>query len=332
MNSNGYAIEATGLTKRYGETRAVDSLDLVVPLGGVLGLLGPNGAGKTTIVRILATLLRPDAGSARVCGHDVVRAAATVRGLIGMTGQFASIDDDLSARENLLVQARLLGLRRAAAVRRADELLEQFELEEAARRPIKTYSGGMRRRLDIATSLVVPPRLLFLDEPTTGLDPRSRNAVWDVVRALVADGTTVLLTTQYLEEADQLADRIVVIDHGHVVADGSPGQLKRSIGAGVLEVEVVDPGSVGLAARVLGEALGCPIEVGAGDPILRAMITGDGDHGGPVSDALARLAGAGVAIARFALGQPSLDEVFLALTGHRAEDSNHDRLTEGSVA
>ena len=332
MNSYGYAIEATGLTKRYGETRAVDSLDLVVPLGGVLGLLGPNGAGKTTIVRILATLLRPDAGSARVCGHDVVRAAATVRGLIGMTGQFASIDDDLSARENLLVQARLLGLRRAAAVRRADELLEQFELEEAARRPIKTYSGGMRRRLDIATSLVVPPRLLFLDEPTTGLDPRSRNAVWEVVRALVADGTTVLLTTQYLEEADQLADRIVVIDHGHVVADGSPGQLKRSIGAGVLEVEVVDPGSVGLAARVLGEALGCPIEVGAGDPILRAMITGDGDHGGPVSDALARLAGAGVAIARFALGQPSHDEVFLALTGHRAEDSNHDRLTEGSVA
>jgi ABC-2 type transport system ATP-binding protein len=332
MNSYAYAIEATGLTKRYGETRAVDSLDLVVPLGGVLGLLGPNGAGKTTIVRILATLLRPDAGSARVCGHDVVRAAATVRGLIGMTGQFASIDDDLSARENLLVQARLLGLRRAAAVRRAGELLEQFELEEAARRPIKTYSGGMRRRLDIATSLVVPPRLLFLDEPTTGLDPRSRNAVWDVVRALVAAGTTVLLTTQYLEEADQLADRIVVIDHGHIVADGSPGQLKRSIGAGVLEVEVVDPGSVGLAARVLGEALGCPIEVGAGDPILRAMITGDGDHGGPVSDALAQLAGAGVAIARFALGQPSLDEVFLALTGHRAEDSNHDRLTEGSVA
>ena len=332
MNSNGYAIEATGLTKRYGETRAVDNLDLVVPLGGVVGLLGPNGAGKTTTVRILATLLRPDAGSARVCGHDVVGAAATVRGLIGMTGQFASIDDDLSARENLLVQARLLGLRRAAAVRRAEELLEQFELEEAARRPIKTYSGGMRRRLDIATSLVVPPRLLFLDEPTTGLDPRSRNAVWEVVRALVADGTTVLLTTQYLEEADQLADRIVVIDHGHVVADGSPGQLKRSIGAGVLEVEVVDPGSVGLAARVLGEALGCPIEVGAGDPILRAMITGDGDHGGPVSDALARLAGAGVAIARFALGQPSLDEVFLALTGHRAEDSNHNRLTEGSVA
>jgi ABC-2 type transport system ATP-binding protein len=325
MTSSGYAVEAVGLVKSFGDTPAVDGLDLAVPVGGVVGLLGPNGAGKTTTMRMLSTLSRPDGGSARVFGHDVVEAAATVRGLIGLTGQFASIDDDLSGRENLVVQGRLLGLDRRAAAHRADELLEQFELAEAARRVVKTYSGGMQRRLDIATAVVLPPRLLFLDEPTTGLDPRSRSQVWDLVRRLVAAGSTVLLTTQYLDEADRLADRIVVVDHGRVVADDTSVRLKRSVGASVLQVEVADPAMISGAARVLGAALDVPVDTTPGSATLRVRIpAGSGDHSGRATRALAELTEAGIDLTGHALGQPSLDEVFLALTGHPTQDRTHE--------
>ncbi len=228
---NDTAIDATGLVKAFGRERAVDGLELAVSQGAVYGLLGPNGAGKTTTIRMLATLLRPDAGSARVLGHDVVREADAVRGQVSLTGQFASVDEDLTGRENLVFLARLHGYRRPQAKQRAAELLEAFDLAEAASRTVKSYSGGMRRRLDIAASLVVRPELLFLDEPTTGLDPRSRDHVWQIVRTLAARGTTVLLTTQYLDEADRLADRIAVIDHGKVIAEGTPAELKDSLGS-----------------------------------------------------------------------------------------------------
>ena len=220
------AIESHSLVKQFGKVRAVDSIDLAVPTGGVYGFLGPNGAGKTTTIRMLATLLRPDSGTARVFGHDIVREANAVRGRISLTGQFASVDDDLTGTENLILLARLLGYSRSQAGARAIELLEAFDLIDAARRQVKSYSGGMRRRIDIAASIIITPDLLFLDEPTSELDPYSRNQVWDIVRALVAEGTTVLLTTQHLEEADQLADRIAVIDHGRIVAEGTSGELK----------------------------------------------------------------------------------------------------------
>ena len=229
------AIETQGLVKRFGEKTAVEGIDLAVPAGTVYGVLGPNGAGKTTTIRMLATLLRPDGGSARVLGHDVVTDADAVRGCVSLTGQFASVDDELTGRENLTLIGRLLGFARRRAVERAGELLDAFGLAESADRLGKTYSGGMRRRLDIASSIVVTPRLLFLDEPTTGLDPRSRNQVWDIVRVLVAAGTTVLLTTQYLDEADQLADRLAIIDHGRVIAEGTPTELKDRVGATTLD-------------------------------------------------------------------------------------------------
>src|SRR4051812_12876642 len=249
------AIEAEGLVKAFGGTHAVDGVDLSVPGGAVYGVLGPNGAGKTTTIRILTTLLRPDAGHARVLGHDVVTEADAVRSLVSLTGQLASVDDELTARENLILLARLLGYRTKQARVRADELLEAFGLTDAGARLVKHHSGGMRRRLDIAASLVVTPRLLFLDEPTTGLDPRSRNHVWDIVRALVSEGTTVLLCTQYLDEADQLAERIAVIDHGHVIAEGTPAQLKTSVGQGALHVRLLDPATREAAAAVLARAL-----------------------------------------------------------------------------
>jgi ABC-2 type transport system ATP-binding protein len=229
------AIETQGLVKRFGEKTAVDGIDLAVPAGTVYGVLGPNGAGKTTTIRMLATLLRPDGGSARVLGHDVVADAAAVRGCVSLTGQFASVDEELTGRENLTLIGRLLGFARRRAQSRADELLDAFGLTQSATALVKTYSGGMRRRLDIAASIVVTPELLFLDEPTTGLDPRSRNQVWDIVRLLVASGTTVLLTTQYLDEADQLADRLAIIDHGRVVAVGTPAELKDRVGATTLD-------------------------------------------------------------------------------------------------
>lgn len=308
---NEIAIEADGLGKSFGRTRAADGVELTVPQGAVYGLLGPNGAGKSTVIRMLATLLRPDEGSASVLGHDVVREAAAVRARVSLTGQFASLDQDLSGRENLVFLARLLGYGRSAAGRRATQLLEAFGLAESAARSVKTYSGGMRRRLDIAASLVVTPEVLFLDEPTTGLDPRSREQVWQVVRALAGEGTSVLLTTQYLDEADRLADRIAVIDHGKVIAEGTPAELKESVGTGVLHLRLREPKVRPLASSVLANMLGieprigvdsASLMVGCSDPrrIIRAL------------DELARV---GIELASFSLGQPSLDEVFLTLTG-----------------
>jgi len=311
------AIEASGLVKTFGDVRAVDGVDLGVRRGSVYGVLGPNGAGKTTTIRILATLLNPDAGSARVLGHDVVAEADEVRGRISLTGQLASVDDDLTGSENLILIGRLVGLRRAEAKARADELLEAFGLEEAAGRLVKNYSGGMRRRLDIAASIVITPELMFLDEPTTGLDPRSRNLVWDIIRALAGEGTTILLCTQYLEEADQLAEGIAVIDHGRVIAEGTPGQLKASVGSGALQVRLLDPEQRPEAERVLSAELGSAyLEP---DPTLLSSPCSDSERG---AEAVAALARSGVGVAAFSLGQPSLDEVFLALTGHTAEDQD----------
>src|SRR5918996_3563009 len=249
------AIEASGLGKAFGETQAVDGVDLAVRRGSVYGMLGPNGAGKTTTIRMLATLLRPDEGEARVLGHDIVREADEVRRSMSLTGQLASVDEDLTGRENLILIGRLLGFRRAQAKTRATELLEAFELADAAGRQVKQYSGGMRRRLDIAASIVVTPELMFLDEPTTGLDPRSRNQVWDIIRQFAAQGTTILLCTQYLDEADQLADRIAVLDRGRVIAEGTPGQLKASVGSGALHVRLLDPEQRPEAERVLAGEL-----------------------------------------------------------------------------
>ncbi|MEY7848089.1 ATP-binding cassette domain-containing protein [Natrarchaeobius sp. A-rgal3] len=304
------AIETTGLVKRFGETTAVDGVDLSVPTGGIYGLLGPNGAGKTTIIRMLATLLAPDSGTARVFGRDVTDDADAVRSRVSMTGQFASVDEDLTGRENLVLLARLLGYSRAQAKARADELLEGFGLLEAASRQVKTYSGGMARRLDIAASIVVTPDLLFLDEPTTGLDPRNRTQVWEIIRALVANGTTVLLTTQYLEEADQLADRIAVIDDGRIVAEGTPGELKSSTGSGLLNVRVRDPDRREEARRALMRVLDTPVALESDPSALSARIS-ETDR---VAHAFVELSRSEIAVSEFALGQPSLDEVFLALT------------------
>jgi ABC-2 type transport system ATP-binding protein len=313
--SSPLAVEASGLVKSFGEVRAVDGVDLAVRSGAVYGVLGPNGAGKTTTIRMLATLLRPDAGSARVLGHDVVDEADAVRGLVSLTGQIASVDEDLTGRENLILLARLLGYDRTAARARAVELLEAFDLADAATRLVKHYSGGMRRRLDIAASLVVTPELMFLDEPTTGLDPRSRNQVWDIIRALVAEGTTILLCTQYLDEADQLADGIAVIDHGRVIAEGTPGQLKASVGSGSLHVRLLDPDQRPEAERVLARELDLVhLEP---DPAALSATCADADR---AAQAVAELSRSGVRVADFSLGQPTLDEVFLALTGHPAEE------------
>jgi ABC-2 type transport system ATP-binding protein len=311
------AIEASGLVKAFGEVRAVDGVDLAVRSGSVYGVLGPNGAGKTTTIRMLATLLRPDAGSAQVLGRDIVRDADAVRGLVSLTGQMASVDEDLTGRENLILLGRLLGLRRADAKTRAGELLEAFDLAEAATRLVKNYSGGMRRRLDIAASLVVTPELMFLDEPTTGLDPRSRNQVWDIIRSLAGAGTTILLCTQYLDEADQLADGIAVIDHGRVIAEGTPAQLKSSVGGGALHVRLLDPEQREEAERLLATELGTAVHLEP-DPAALSAPCPEADR---AAEAVAELARSGVQIAGFTLGQPSLDEVFLALTGHTTEES-----------
>ncbi len=308
--ANELAIEASGLTKVFDETHAVDGVDLAVGTGSIYGLLGPNGAGKTTTVRILATLLRPDAGTARVLGHDVVDEADAVRSHVSLTGQLASLDEDLTGRENLALLGRLLGHSRAEARGRAGELLDAFGLAEAAARRVRTYSGGMRRRLDIAASIVVTPDLLFLDEPTTGLDPHSRNQVWEIVRTLAGRGTTVLLTTQYLDEADQLADRIAVIDQGTVIAEGTPGQLKASVGAGTLRVRLRYPEARPKAERLLAQALAVEVHLES-DPTTLSAPVSDPDR---VAHALAELSRSGVSVTAFALGQPTLDETFLALT------------------
>ncbi|HST70394.1 MAG TPA: ATP-binding cassette domain-containing protein [Solirubrobacterales bacterium] len=324
-SSPNLAVEASGLVKTFGEVRAVDGVDLGVRRGSVYGVLGPNGAGKTTTIRMLATLLRPDDGSARVLGHDIVAEANEVRGRISLTGQLASVDDDLTGWENLVLIGRLLGLKRAPAKGRANELLEAFGLEEAAGRLVKNYSGGMRRRLDIAASIVITPELMFLDEPTTGLDPRSRNLVWDIIRALAEEGATILLCTQYLEEADQLAEGIAVIDHGRVIAEGTPGQLKASVGSGSLQVRLLDPEQRPEAERLLGRELGSVhLEP---DPTLLSSPCSDTER---AAEAVAALSRSGVGVAAFTLGQPSLDEVFLALTGHSAEEP--DAAPEEQVA
>ncbi|MDG4858430.1 ATP-binding cassette domain-containing protein [Streptomyces sp. T-3] len=305
-----YAIRAEGLVKKYGDFTALDGVDLEVPAGKVVGVLGPNGAGKTTTVRMLATLLRPDAGHATIGGHDVVKDPVRVRQLIGLTGQFASVDETLTGAENLVLIARLLGLSRRDAKARAAELLENFSLTDAAKRPIATFSGGMRRRLDLAASLVGRPSVLFLDEPTTGLDPHARQEVWDVVKGLVADGSTVLLTTQYLEEADQLADSITVFDKGRKVAEGRPGELKRRVGGQILQVRPSDAVDVPQVATILAELSGHAAAENSG------VLTVPADEPLLVSAVARRLDGAGISADELGLRLPSLDEVFLALTGN----------------
>jgi oleandomycin transport system ATP-binding protein len=316
------AIEATGLVKRFGKTAALAGVDLAARQGRVLGVLGPNGAGKTTAVRILATLLRPDGGQASVFGYDVLHDAYQVRQLIGLTGQYASVDEGLSGTNNLIMIGRLLGLPRAQARSRAAELLARFELTEAAGRIVKTYSGGMRRRLDLAASLIGRPRVLFLDEPTTGLDPNSRTDVWAMIRGLVSDGVTVLLTTQYLDEADQLAHDIVVIDRGKVIATGTPDELKARTGGQVLLVAPSDPARLAEVATLLEALAGAMggVEVTT-DAEAEAVSA-------PVADkallprVVRELDDRGIELAEFTLRKPSLDEVFFALTGHRADDED----------
>jgi len=324
-----YAIQAEGLVKRFGETRALDGVDLTARTGTVLGLLGPNGAGKTTAVRVLATLIRPDEGTATVGGHDVVRDAHRVRQLIGLTGQYAGVDEMLTGTENLLLIGRLLGMPRREAKSRAAELLERFELWDARDRAAKTYSGGMRRRLDLAASLVGRPQILYLDEPTTGLDPRSRGGLWDIVRGLVEDGVTVLLTTQYLDEADQLADDIVVIDHGKVIAKGTPDELKMQTGGQVLEVRPVTTDDHVTVSRVISELAGSTPQVV--DGLVTAPITDP-----TIMPAVVRrLDEVGVVVGELSLRKSSLDEVFFVLTGHRTDETADDAaelITEGSTA
>lgn len=305
------AIDATGLVKVFGDKRAVDGVDLRAERGSVYGVLGPNGAGKTTTIKMLATLLKPDGGEASVLGIDVQKDPDKVRRRISLTGQIASVDEELTGRENLVLLGKLLGLKRAGAAERADQLLDGFGLSEASGKLVKNYSGGMRRRLDIAASIVVTPELLFLDEPTTGLDPRSRNQVWDIVRALVAQGTTVLLCTQYLDEADQLADRIAVIDHGRVIAEGTPIELKRSVAGSVLHLTFHTEEHRASGETIIREgAIDQPIE--AVDQTALTIAVDDADHAVRL---VSRLNDAGHPVAHFTLGEPTMDEVFLALTG-----------------
>ncbi|WP_067495229.1 ATP-binding cassette domain-containing protein [Actinoplanes sp. TFC3] len=304
-------IEAEGLEKSFGSTRALRGVDLTVPRGTVLGVLGPNGAGKTTAVRILSTLIKPDAGHARIAGYDVVKDAERVRQSIGLTGQYASVDEDLTGRQNLELFGTLLDLGRDGARKRAAELLEWFDLTAAANRMAKTYSGGMRRRLDLAASLVGFPDVIFLDEPTTGLDPAKREDMWDVVRSLVTNGATVLLTTQYLEEADALADEITVIDHGKVIAHDTPDGLKRIVGGQTLEVRPAEFSDLQQAAAILSEVS----SGAAADEIRKGVLAVPVEGDKAMTEAVARLAGAGIAVTELSLHLPSLDEVFFTLTG-----------------
>ena len=308
------AIQTEQLGKSFGAKRVLDQLDLEVPAGSIYGLLGPNGAGKTTAVRILATLLAPDAGRAFVLGRNVVSQAGKVRSVIGLTGQYAAVDDLISASENLYLIGRLLGLRPRAARARGSELLQAFELSDAAGTKVRDYSGGMRRRLDLAASLVGHPAVLFLDEPTSGLDLASRNELWDMIRSLAADGTTVLLTTQYLEEADRLASRVMVIDHGRTVAEGTPDELKSLVGGLVLEVRPLLPADVGATAQVLGNL------AGAGAPVIEEdLITVAVSDEAMVTTAARSLDAARIPVRHLAVRLPSLDEAFLAITGHRSD-------------
>ncbi len=312
------AIETIALVKTFGTTRALAGIDLAIRVGSVYGLLGPNGAGKTTAVRVLATLLRPTSGSATVLGHDVVRDAAAVRHKISLTGQYASVDEELTGVENLVLVGRLLGLSWAGARERAAELLSAFELSDAGSRQVRTFSGGMRRRIDIAASLVTRPEILFLDEPTTGLDPRSRNQVWDLVRQIASEGTTVLLTTQYLEEADRLAERLAVIDHGRVIAEGTSRDLKSSIGGNALHVRLARVEQRGEATTIIERVLGGSVLPDSEASSISAKVSDPAT----ATTVLGALAEAQIAVAEFSLGPPSLDDVFLALTGKQSRPSD----------
>ena len=333
-STSGWAVEADGLVKSFGATRAVDGVDLRVATGCIYGVLGPNGAGKTTTISMLATLNRPDSGGARVFGHDVVRTPQIVRQLIGLTGQFASLDEMLSGTENLVLFSRLQGFGVRAAKRKAAELIEEFGLGDAAGKPVTQYSGGMRRRLDLAASLIAQPPLIFLDEPTTGLDPRTRAQMWATIRRLVDTGSTVLLTTQYLDEADQLCDRVAVIDHGRVVAEGTTDELKASVGESSLQLHLVDAGDLEQASaaieRVLGTRAASSPEAGRLTAPLR-----DADR---VAELLVALRSAGVRLAELSVSKPTLDEAFLALTGHGVSpdaagaEASDDPALEGSRA
>jgi ABC-2 type transport system ATP-binding protein len=318
-NASEPAISVTGLVKSFGDVRALDGVDLEVPPGSVLGLLGPNGAGKTTAVRVLTTLLKPDAGTVRVTGLDVVRDAVELRSRIGLAGQYAAVDENLTGLENLVMVGRLYGERRAAAKRRGQELLERFDLVEAAKRPAKTYSGGMRRRLDLAAALVASPPVLFLDEPTTGLDPRSRLEVWATIEGLVAEGTTVLLTTQYLEEADRLADLIAVIDRGRLIAEGTPDELKDRVGGERLEVHLADASAVDAAVQALAPMSDEPPTVD--EDTVRLTVR---QRTGTIVEAVRRLDEVGVGVDDLGLRRPTLDDVFLSLTGHAAEATDEE--------
>ncbi|QFG00768.1 ATP-binding cassette domain-containing protein [Psychrobacillus glaciei] len=327
-NNGDWAIEARGLVKKFGDNRAVDGVDLNVRAGTIYGVLGPNGAGKTTTIRMLATLLKADAGSTRIFGHDVVKEAHIVRQLIGVTGQYASVDESLSATENLIIFSRLLGLGRAEARKKADELLEEFGLTEAAKRPLKNFSGGMRRRLDLAASLISQPPLIFLDEPTTGLDPRTRNQMWDTIRRLVKTGSTVLLTTQYLQEADELADRVAVIDHGRVVAEGTVDELKASIGTSSLQLSIQNPKDIQIARQTVEQVLKVQSTVSSeAGKIIAPMADAD-----RVTDLLIALRGAGVQLAELSVQKPTLDEVFLSITGHGVEEDASKIFNESNKA
>jgi ABC-2 type transport system ATP-binding protein len=317
MSSTGQAIEASGLVKRYKDVTALDGFDLEVASGSVHGLLGPNGAGKTTAVRVLTTLIRPDGGTARVAGYDVMSDPQAVRRRIGLAGQYAAVDEVLTGRQNLILFGRLFHLGTRGARRRADELLEQFQLADAADKAAKSYSGGMRRRLDLAASMILAPHIMFLDEPTTGLDPRGRNEVWAAIRELVQGGTTVLLTTQYLDEADRLADQVSVIDRGRTIVTGTPSDLKNTVGADQIEVQAAAGTDLTrVAAAFDGVATATP-EV---SPELMRVVAPVGDRVAALTALAARLNADGVAVDDISLRRPTLDDVFLQLTGHRAEE------------
>lgn len=322
------AVEACELVKAFGDNRAVDGVNLNVRAGTIYGVLGPNGAGKTTTIRMLATLLRPDQGSARIFGYDVVKESQIVRQLIGVTGQYASVDESLSATENLIIFSRLLGLGRPEARRKAEELLEEFGLSEAARRPLKHFSGGMRRRLDLAASLIAQPPLIFLDEPTTGLDPRTRTQMWETIRRLVKTGSTVLLTTQYLDEADQLADRIAVIDRGHVVAEGTVDELKASIGTSSLQLRVQHAQDIESARQTIDQVLGVQSSVSPEIGKITAPMV-DADQ---VTDLLIALRTSGIHLAEISVQKPTLDEVFLTITGSDVKESTSPASNESHQA